>query len=89
MRGTEATSKLRQLGYKGIIIGITGNALDDDVKDFTDHGADKVLPKPFDLLEFKKALLAIAREKLKKSSSIDSAGAVALMHCSSRSSMIV
>lgn len=59
MRGTEATAKIRKLGFRGLIVGITGNALDDDVKDFMDHGANKVMTKPFDLLEFKKFVLTI------------------------------
>ena len=54
MRGTEATKKIRDLGYKGIIIGVTGNALPEDVKDFIDHGADTVIPKPFDVDTFKR-----------------------------------
>ena len=53
MRGTEATSKIRALGFEGIVIAVTGNALPDDVKDFLDHGADAVMPKPFDLETFR------------------------------------
>ena len=54
MRGTEAAQRIRELGYKGIIIGVTGNALPEDVKDFIDHGADAVIPKPFDIDVFKR-----------------------------------
>jgi CheY-like chemotaxis protein len=35
-----------------MIVGVTGNALPEDVKEFIDHGADTVLPKPFDLESF-------------------------------------
>jgi CheY-like chemotaxis protein len=49
MRGPEATKHIRALGYKGIIVGVTGNALPEDIKEFIDHGADMVLTKPFDL----------------------------------------
>jgi CheY-like chemotaxis protein len=49
VRGPEATKQIRALGYKGIIVGVTGNALPEDVKEFIDLGADIVLPKPFDL----------------------------------------
>ena len=48
MRGTEATSKIRALGFQGIVIAVTGNALPEDVEDFLVHGADAVMPKPFD-----------------------------------------
>ena len=54
MRGTEAAQRIRELGYMGIIIGVTGNALPEDVKDFIDHGADAVIPKPFDIDVFKR-----------------------------------
>ena len=54
MRGTEAAQLIRQLGYNGVIIGVTGNALPEDVKDFIDHGANAVIPKPFDIDVFKR-----------------------------------
>ena len=57
MRGTEATQRIRQLGYNGVIIGVTGNALPEDVKDFIDHGADAVIPKPFDIDVFKRHIM--------------------------------
>ena len=53
MRGTEATTKIRALGFQGMVIAVTGNALPEDVKDFLDHGADAVMPKPFDINTFK------------------------------------
>ena len=53
MRGTEATSKIRALGFQGIVIAVTGNALPEDVEDFLVHGADAVMPKPFDINGFK------------------------------------
>ena len=51
--GPTATRELRELGYKGIIIGVTGNVLPEDVAHFKAHGADDVLAKPmdFDLLK--------------------------------------
>ena len=42
-----ATERIRQLGYSRLIIGISGNALDDDVKRFNRAGADCVIAKPF------------------------------------------
>lgn len=53
MRGTEATTKIRALGFQGMVIAVTGNALPEDVKDFLDHGADAVMPKPFAINTFK------------------------------------
>jgi CheY-like chemotaxis protein len=45
LTGPEAT-KIWEMGYKGIIIGVTGNVLEEDVKFFKDHGADQVFSKP-------------------------------------------
>ena len=46
MDGPTATREIRALGYSGIIIGVTGNALAEDVDLFLSSGANKVLPKP-------------------------------------------
>ena len=46
MAGPEAISQIRKLGYKGTIVGLTGNVLSLDMKAMTDAGADKVLAKP-------------------------------------------
>merc|ERR1712130_444421 len=46
LRGPEASQKLRDMGFNGIILGITGNVLKEDVDFFKEHGADEVLPKP-------------------------------------------
>ena len=54
MRGPDATSKIRAIGFEGIVIAVTGNALPEDVKDFLDHGADAVMPKPFDINGFRR-----------------------------------
>ena len=47
MNGLEATRHIRdKLGYEGIIIGVTGNALPEDIFNFKAHGANDVLVKP-------------------------------------------
>ena len=47
MNGPEAVQKMRvDLGYRGVVIGITGNALPEDLDTFRDHGANMVLTKP-------------------------------------------
>ena len=48
MDGPSATRELRQLGYTGLVIGVTGNALPQDKKYFLECGADRVLIKPVD-----------------------------------------
>ena len=69
--GVEATNCIRQLGYDKMIIGLTGNALEEDVVEFEAAGADFVLSKPLkmelldSLLEFIDRC-GTAREKGKK-----------------------
>eukprot|EP01035_Chromulina_nebulosa_P018459 gene18459-24167_t len=46
MNGAESTRLIRDLGYKQLIFGLTGNALNDDVKRMLDAGVDIVLTKP-------------------------------------------
>ena len=46
MRGPEAATMLRRLGYVGYIAALTGDASDDDKEHFIDSGADVVLVKP-------------------------------------------
>lgn len=46
MGGLEAARAMRELGYKGPIIGLTGNALDEDVVVMMKAGCNKVLSKP-------------------------------------------
>ena len=47
MNGPEAVQKMRaELGYRGVVIGITGNALPEDLDNFREHGANIVLTKP-------------------------------------------
>ena len=46
MDGCTATKRLRRNGYIGIILGLTGDALHEDVNKFLICGADAVLVKP-------------------------------------------
>ncbi len=47
MNGDEATQILRtSLNYQGMIFGITGNALGEDIASFKAHGANAVVVKP-------------------------------------------
>ena len=46
MDGPTATKLIRDMGYTGIILGVTGNALPDDVALFISKGANRVLLKP-------------------------------------------
>ncbi len=60
MNGLTATAELRERGYPYIIVGLTGNALEDDISRFLNAGADCVMPKPFEFSKFDKLLQYIA-----------------------------
>ena len=42
----EAVRKLREEGYAKLVVGVTGNVLDEDVREYLAAGADMVLGKP-------------------------------------------
>lgn len=44
--GFVAARRIRAMGFVGLILGVTGNALAEDVEEFVNHGADAVLTKP-------------------------------------------
>jgi len=46
MNGPEASKQIRELGYQGFIIGVTGNVLSKDIEHFINFGANRVLKKP-------------------------------------------
>jgi len=57
MSGYEAVPLLRERGYRGLILGITGNALGEDVARFAACGCDVVLTKPVVAAALRAALL--------------------------------
>lgn len=52
MTGLEASRSLREYGYKNLLIGVTGNAMDADLEEFVESGADMAVAKPikYDIL---------------------------------------
>jgi CheY-like chemotaxis protein len=56
MTGPEATAAIRELGYKGLVLGVTGNALPDDIDYFRKCGADDVFLKPVDVSKLKETI---------------------------------
>jgi len=49
LNGPDATERIRDLGYSGIILGVTGNFLSEDIDLFLERGANEVIPKPVSL----------------------------------------
>jgi CheY-like chemotaxis protein len=56
MHGPDTAAAIRNLGFTGKIIGVTGNALPDDIEEFKRKGADHVLTKPLKADELAKLL---------------------------------
>lgn len=56
LNGIEASSEIRKLGYDGLLVGVTGNVLAEQIDDFTRNGADLVLPKPVDMRALEKMM---------------------------------
>lgn len=46
MSGIEASRVIRKLGYDNLIIGVTGNSMEDELNDFLQAGADFAITKP-------------------------------------------
>lgn len=44
--GPEAATKLREAGFANLIVGLTGDAMEEDVAVFEAAGADIVISKP-------------------------------------------
>jgi signal transduction histidine kinase len=57
MNGPEACKAIREMGYAGFVVGVTGNLLPEDIGYFMDCGADYVLPKPFKYKELEQLLI--------------------------------
>ena len=64
MNGPDAVKELRVRGFTGVIIGITGNALQEHIQIFMSHGANLVLPKPVNGEELENVLAG--KWKIKK-----------------------
>ena len=63
MSGPAAAKAMREMGYRGLIVGLTGNVLAEDVAFYESMGANKVFGKPVkeDDLEQVLAMVADAR----------------------------
>ena len=57
MDGMQTTRELRSLGYRGIVVGVTGDAHEEDIRAFKDAGVDAVLPKPITFRQLEDCLM--------------------------------
>ena len=63
MDGIETTEKIRALGYQGIIIALTANALTGNDEMFKQHGFDGFISKPIDLRQLNAVLNKFVRDR--------------------------
>lgn len=64
LSGPQAAKILRERGFTAYIVGITGNAMDEDVRDYEEHGADVVLTKPLRMEMLDKTLSFITKHSV-------------------------
>jgi signal transduction histidine kinase/CheY-like chemotaxis protein len=63
MDGIETTEKLRELGYKGVIVALTANALTGNEEMFAQHGFDGFISKPIDVRHMNAILNRFIRDR--------------------------
>jgi signal transduction histidine kinase/DNA-binding response OmpR family regulator len=63
MDGIETTEKLREMGYKGVIVALTANALIGNDEMFSQHGFDGFIPKPIDVRQLNTVLNQFIRDR--------------------------
>ena len=59
MTGKDATTVLRKQNYRGLVVGLTGNVLDEDLEEFRESGCDEVITKPLDVPELRRTLISL------------------------------
>lgn len=59
MTGKEATEVLRSMNYNGLIVGLTGNILEEDLEEFSKSGCNEVITKPLDVPELRRTLISL------------------------------
>jgi FixJ family two-component response regulator len=67
LTGSVATKKIRELGFKGLIIGLSG---DDRCMEFKENGADKFLMKPVNRKQLSEALRSESISQIRKSHTV-------------------
>jgi HPt (histidine-containing phosphotransfer) domain-containing protein len=63
MDGIETTQKLRGMGYKGVIVALTANALVGNDKMFKQNGFDGFIAKPIDVVHLNTVLNKYIRDR--------------------------
>eukprot|EP01034_Spumella_vulgaris_P030700 gene30700-37954_t len=64
MSGPEAVNLIRGQGYRGVILALTGASSDTEFSALLGQGVDRILVKPFNLDEFKRAYREVKRANM-------------------------
>ncbi|KAI0747292.1 hypothetical protein BC629DRAFT_1585210 [Irpex lacteus] len=78
LSGIETVAKLREIGRKDFVVGVTGNALLDDQQEFYGAGVDHVLTKPVQEKALKSMLTVADERRKERRLSAESQGLTAL-----------
>jgi len=62
MNGPTATKRIIEMGFQGVIFGVTGNVVQTELKTFLAAGARAVFPKPLDLDKLEATLASLHQE---------------------------
>lgn len=57
LKGRDAVKEMRRLGFTNPVLGVTGNALQEDIEDFVANGVNVVVLKPLTAFKFKEAMI--------------------------------
>ncbi|MCL1819316.1 MAG: ATP-binding protein [Oscillospiraceae bacterium] len=63
MDGIETTKNIREMGYEGIIVALTANAVSGQMEKFLKSGFDDFISKPIDIHQLDNALIKHIRDK--------------------------
>jgi CheY-like chemotaxis protein len=70
MDGIETTQKLRELGYSGVIVALTANALVGNDELFAKNGFNGFIPKPVDVRQLNSILNKFVRDRHQEESRV-------------------
>ena len=62
MNGPDAVREIREKGFTGVILGLTGSVFPDETNEFMDAGCDAVLQKPLNLETFRSVLSGLTHD---------------------------
>ena len=56
IHGPEAAAAMRAMGFRGMVVAVSGNVVEEDVQHFKKCGADAFISKPLELEKVEKVM---------------------------------